>query len=53
MVPIINGNQTGWEHLYTALNEAEKIKKYIFKDWKTITLFDLQFHIKAMSDLVF
>lgn len=42
MLPIINRTRKGWEYLYTAPKEAEKIKNLIFKDGKTVISFDLQ-----------
>ena len=41
ILPIINETPTGWEHLYTVLKEAERIKNRIFKDGKTIFSFNL------------
>ena len=48
MLPIINGSPTLWENLYTAMKEAEKIRKHIYQDGKTIISFDLQLYIKAI-----
>ena len=47
VLPIINGSPTLWENLYTAIKEAEKIRKHIYQDGKTIS-FDLQLYIKAI-----
>ena len=48
MLPIINGSPTLWENLYTAMKEAEKIRKHIYQDGKTIISFDLQLYIKTI-----
>ena len=48
MLPIINGSPTLWENLYTAMKEAEKIRKHIYQDGKTIISFYLQLYIKAI-----
>ena len=48
MLSIINGSPTLWENLYTAMKEAEKIRKHIYQDGKTIISFDLQLYIKAI-----
>ena len=48
MLPIINGSPTEWENLYAGMKEAEKIRKEIYKDGKTIISFDLQLYIKAI-----
>ena len=48
MLPLINGSPILWENLYTAMKEAEKIKKHIYQDRKTIISFDLQLYIKAI-----
>ena len=48
MLPIIYGSPAEWDHLYAAMKEADKIKKIIFKDGKTIISFDLQLCIKAV-----
>ena len=45
MLPIINGSPTEWEILYSSMKEAEKLRRKIFKDGKTIVLFDLQLYI--------
>ena len=42
MLPIIKESPAAWEHLYTALKKAEKIKNRIYKDGKTIISFNLQ-----------
>lgn len=36
MLPIINGNPTSLENLYTALKNAKKLKNRIFKDGNTV-----------------
>ena len=48
VLPIINGSPTLWENLYTAIKEAEKIRKHIYQDGKTIISFDLQLYIKTI-----
>ena len=48
MLPIINGSPTDWNNLYAAIKEAEKVRKRIYKDGKTIISFDLQLYIKAI-----
>ena len=48
MFPVSNGSPTIWENQYTAMKEAEKIRKHIYKDGKTIISFDLQLYIKAI-----
>ena len=48
MLSIINGSPTLWENLYTAMKEAEKIRKHIYQDGKTIISFDLQLYIKTI-----
>ena len=48
MLPVSNGSPTIWENLYTAMKEAEKIRKHIYNDGKTIISFDLQLYIKAI-----
>ena len=48
LLSIISGSPTLWENLYTAMKEAEKIRKHIYQDGKTIISFDLQLYIKAM-----
>ncbi|XP_066919527.1 uncharacterized protein [Clytia hemisphaerica] len=48
MLPIINGSPTDWNNLYTAIKEAEKVRKRIYKNGKTIISFDLQLYIKAI-----
>ena len=45
MLPIINGSPTEWEILYPSMKEAEKLRRKIFEDGKTIVLFDLQLYI--------
>ena len=48
MLPIINGTLTEWENLYASIKEAEKRRRKIFKDGKTIISFDLELYIKAV-----
>ena len=48
MLPIINGSPTLWENLYTAMKEAEKIRKHNYQHGKTIISFDLQLYIKLL-----
>ena len=43
-LPIISGTPTGWENLYTAIMEADKLRKYLNGATKTITSFDLQLY---------
>ena len=48
MLPIINGSPTEWENLYASAKEAEKLRRKIFKDGKTIISFDLQLYVNAI-----
>ena len=34
--------------MYTAINEAEKLRQWVWSDGKTVILFDLQLYIKAI-----
>ena len=49
MMPIINGSPTERENLYASIKEAEKLRRKIFKDGKTIISFDLQLYINAIQ----
>ena len=40
MLPIINGSLAEWQNLYASIKEAEKLRRKIFKDGKTIISFD-------------
>ena len=48
MLPLINGSPILWENVYTAMKEAEKIRKNIYQDGKTIISFNLQLYIKSV-----
>ena len=48
-LPIISGSPTEWENLYTAIMEAEKLRKYLNRATKTIISFDLQLYSKAIQ----
>ena len=48
-MPIINGSPTERENLYASIKEAEKLRRKIFKDGKTIISFDLQLYINAIQ----
>ena len=48
MLPIIDGSPTEWEPLYASIKEAEKLRRKIFKDNKTIISFNLQLYIKTI-----
>ena len=48
MLPVKNGSLTDWENLYSAIKDAEKLRKKVYKDGKTIISFDLQLYIKAI-----
>lgn len=48
MLPVKNGSPTDWENLYSAIKDAEKLRKKVYKDGKTIISFDLQLYIKAI-----
>ena len=39
-LPIISGSPTEWENLYTAIMEADKLRKYLNGATKTIISFD-------------
>ena len=47
-LPIIPGNPTEWENLYSAIREADKVQKEINSDIKTIISFDLQLYAKLI-----
>ena len=49
MLPIINGSSRERDNLYASIKEAEKLRRKIFKDSKTIISFELQLCIKAMQ----
>ena len=48
-LPIISGSPTEWENLYTAIMEADKLRKYLNGATKTIISFDLQLYSKAIQ----
>ena len=48
MLPIINGSPTERENLYVSIKEAEKFRRKIFNDGKTIISFDLQLYINTI-----
>ena len=48
MLPIINGSPTERENLYVSIKEAEKLRRKIFNDGKTIISFDLQLYINTI-----
>ena len=48
VLPVINRSPVTWKHVYNALKEAQKVKKFIFENNETIILFDLQLSIKAI-----
>ena len=49
MLPIINGSPRERDNLYASIKEAEKLRRKIFKDSKTMISFELQLCIKAMQ----
>ena len=48
MLPVLNGSPTDWTNLYTAMKEADKLRRSILNSGKTIISFDLQLYIKAI-----
>ena len=49
MFPVTNGTQTNWDSPYTALKEADELRKSVYCDGKTIATFDLQLYIKVIQ----
>ena len=47
MLPMITESPTEWEKFYASIKEAEKLRRKIFRDGKTIISFHLQLYIKA------
>ena len=48
-LPIISDSPTEWENLYTAIMEADKLRKYLNGATKIIISFDLQLYSKAIQ----
>ena len=47
MLPVINGNPTAWGNLCSVFKEAERLRRSVYSDDKTIISFDIQLYIKT------
>ena len=47
-LPIINGSPTEWDNLYTAIREAENLRRELLPEQKTIISFNFQLYAKAV-----